>query len=375
MSAPAPESTAAVVPEAPPSPALKPQPRASHEFDFYPSRDDVVGQVQVVTTGPDDTLPDLARRFNLGYEEIVRANPGVDPWLPGVGREIVLPTRFVLPDAPRVGLVVNIAAMRLYYFPPHGAGQAAKVITHPIGIGKVGWSTPEGVTQIQARVKDPFWIPPLSVRKEHHADGDELPARVPPGPDNPLGAYLLRLGWPTYLIHGTNKPYGVGMRSSHGCIRLYPEDIAEFYKMLPLGTSVRVVNQPYVLGWDHERLLAQAFGSLSDDKRDWEKGARQLLDHSKNTHTPLWQKIRAHLADIDWAAADGLGKVTRGVPESVMKATPQTQDSVIKSALRVQNVLPKGATWAGEERSSAASAQFQEVLGARESAPDQPAGR
>ena len=357
-------------PPAPPPAPLAAVPVATHEFTFDPLRDDVVGRVQVTVTGPDDTLPDIARRFNLGYEEIVRANPGIDPWLPGVGREIVLPTQFVLPDAPRVGLVVNIAAMRLYYFPKHAPGEPARVITHPIGIGKVGWSTPEGVTEIVSRVKDPVWTPPISVRKEHREDGDELPAKVPAGPDNPLGAYLFRLGWPSYLIHGTNKPYGVGMRSSHGCMRLYPEDIARFYDSVPIGTQVRVVNQPYALGWQREHLLVQAYGPLSDDKRDWEHGPRQLLAKAKGLRTPLWQKIRAHVADIDWDAARELGHSTRGVPVSVMKEPKQTQDTVIAAALRVRNVLPPGASWDGDLPSRSDQPQFQEVLGARESRPE-----
>ena len=355
-----------VAPPAPPPVPRAADPVAMHEFTFDTVRDDVVGSVQVTVTGPDDTLPDMARRFNIGYEEMVRANPGIDPWLPGVGREIVLPTQFVLPDAPRVGIVVNIAAMRVYYFPKHAPGEPARVITHPIGIGKVGWSTPEGSTEIRARVKDPVWTPPLSVRKEHHEDGDDLPAKVPAGPDNPLGAYLFRLGWPSYLIHGTNKPYGVGMRSSHGCIRLYPEDIARFYDSVPIGTKVTVVNQPYVLGWQRERLLVQAYGPLSDDKRDWEHGPKQLLLKAKASHAPLWQKIRAHVDDIDWQAARDLGHTTRGVPVAVMKGATQTQDAVIASALRVRNVLPKGATWDGDLPGQADRPQFQEVLGARE---------
>jgi L,D-transpeptidase ErfK/SrfK len=129
----------------------------------------------------------------------------------------------VLPDAPRSGVVINLPAMRLFYYPPRASKDAPQeVVTHPIGIGKVGWSTPEGRTKVTQRTKDPTWTPPLSVRREHEKNGDPLPARVPPGPDNPLGRHAMRLGWPSYLIHGTNKPYGVGMRASAGCIRLYP---------------------------------------------------------------------------------------------------------------------------------------------------------
>ena len=236
--------------------------------------------VQVVKATKDDTLTDIARRFNVGYEEIVRANPKVDPWLPGEGREIVVPTQFVLPDAPRTGLVINIAAMRIFYYPPAKRGEPQVVITHPIGIGKVGWRTPEGVTKIVRRQKDPTWRVPVSVRKEHHENGEDLDPVIGPGPDNPLGKYAFYLQWPSYLIHGTNKPAGVGLRSSHGCIRLYPEDIEQFFNMVPIGTQVRVVNQPFVFGWRDGQLYMQPFDVLEDDSRDWKKAQKKLLTKS-----------------------------------------------------------------------------------------------
>ena len=339
---------------------------ATHQFTFDPARDDVVGTVQVTTAGPDDTLPDIARRFNVGYEEIVRANPGVDPWLPGAGRDVVVPTRFVLPDAPREGLVINVAAMRLYYFPKRAKGEPQTVITHPIGIGKVGWQTPEGVTKIVARVKDPVWVPPVSVRKEHLEDGDVLPPKVPAGPDNPLGAYMFRLGWPSYLVHGTNKPYGVGMRSSHGCVRLYPEDIAILYDLVPIGTPVRVVNQPYLLGWSADTLYVQAYGALEDDKRDWQHGPQSLI--KKAGRSPLWQRIKAHDADIDWPRARTLADPALGVPVSVMKRDAGAAAATIAAAHRVRNELPEGATWDGKSGLLVDEKQFAEMMGSREPA-------
>ena len=205
-------------PEAPPAPPPPPtihEPVATHVFRLDVAEDEVVGELQVTKVQGEDTLPDIARRFNLGYEEIARANPGVDPWVPGEGREIVLPTQFVLP-AQREGLVINLAQLRVFYFPKIKEGEAPTVITHPIGIGKVGWQTPEGTTKVTGKRTNPTWFPPSSVRKEHREAGDPLPSKVPPGPDNPLGAHMMTLGWPSYLIHGTNKPYGVGLRSSHG---------------------------------------------------------------------------------------------------------------------------------------------------------------
>ncbi|HXQ64152.1 MAG TPA: L,D-transpeptidase family protein [Steroidobacteraceae bacterium] len=354
-------------PGPPPVAAPAPEParaQATHRFEFDPAREDVVGVVQATTIGKEDTLPDIARRFNVGYEEMVRANPGVDPWLPGAGREVIIPTRFVLPDAPREGVVINVAAMRLYYYPKHAKGTPQVVITHPIGIGKVGWQTPEGTTKIVARVKDPAWVPPVSVRKEHLEDGDLLPAKVPAGPDNPLGAYMFRLGWPSYLIHGTNKPYGVGMRSSHGCIRLYPEDIAILFETVPIGTPVHVVNQPYLLGWQGEELYVEAYGALEDDKRDWQHGPKSLL--KKAGKTPLWKRIRAHDADIDWERARQLSESPRGVPVSVMKRNSDSLEAAVADARKVRNDLPEGATWDGHTGLLIDEKQFAEMIGERE---------
>jgi L,D-transpeptidase ErfK/SrfK len=362
---PAPEP---VVVQAPPPPPPLPVPTATHRFVLDP-RSDVVGVVRRVVVGKEDTLPDIARRFNVGYEEIVRANPGVDPWLPGEGREVVVPTQFVLPDAPREGVVVNVAAMRLFYYPaPNKKGDPREVITHPIGIGKVGWNTPEGVTKIVSRTKDPTWTPPASVRREHLKNGEKLPARVPPGPDNPLGAHMFRLGWPSYLVHGTNKPYGVGMRSSHGCVRLYPEDIEILFEAVPVGTQVRVVNQPYLVGWAGERLYVQAYGPLEDDKRDWEHGPKSLLKKSAKSKNPLWQKIRAHDADIDWDEARAQSAKPLGVPVPVMKGDGLALDQVLAQATLVQNVLPTGATWNGKTELLVDEAQYNEMVGEREAA-------
>ena len=206
-----------------PAPVAKSLPVAiaSHEFSFDPAQEDVVGTLQITTVNEGDTLSDIARRFNLGYEEIVSANPGVDPWIPKVGSSIILPTQFVLPEGPRRGIVINLSAMRLFYFPPKAKNsRLQKVITHPLGIGRVEWKTPEGITSITSKKENPAWIPTASIRKEHAANGNRLPAIVPPGPDNPMGTHVLRLGWPNYAIHGTDKPPSIGLRGSHGCLRM-----------------------------------------------------------------------------------------------------------------------------------------------------------
>ncbi len=256
--------------KAPPAAKARPAglpPIATHTFPYDPKTVGVVGVLQVTHSRHEDTLPDIARRFNLGFDEVVRANPGVDPWLPGEGTRIVLPTQFVLPDAPAEGLVINVAALRMFYFPKPNKGEQRVVMTFPLGIGKIGWATPIGSTKIVSKRKDPYWTPPESVRKEHEAEGDILPPQVPPGPDNPLGAYAMNLGWPSYLIHGTNKPAGVGLRASHGCIRMYPEDIASIFDGIPVGTKVTVVNQPLLYRWQGDSLYVQSYTPHLEDGR------------------------------------------------------------------------------------------------------------
>jgi L,D-transpeptidase ErfK/SrfK len=350
----------AAEPAAPASPGApaEPLPVANERFELE-SGQDIVGVVQVVRAAKDDTLTDIARRFNVGYGEILRANPKVDPWLPGEGREIVVPTQFILPDAPRSGLVINIAAMRTFYYPPVKRGERAIVITHPIGIGKVGWRTPEGVTKIVRRQKDPTWRVPESVRKEHHENGEDLDPVIGPGPDNPLGKYAFYLQWPSYLIHGTNKPAGVGLRSSHGCIRLYPEDIEQLYELVPIGTQVRVVNQPFVFGWRDGQLYMQPFDVLEDDTRDWAKAQRRLL--SSSLAARLQQQLKVHHEKVDWSLVTSLASNPRGVPVAITD-TAATVEEVLAGAPRVQNVLPEGSTWDGKSDLPMDEASFRQIL-------------
>jgi L,D-transpeptidase ErfK/SrfK len=338
---------------------------AMHRSEVVPGSD-IVGLVQKTIVGKDDTLPDIARRFDVGYEEMLWANPGVDPWLPGVGREVVVPTEFVLPVAPHEGLVVNVAAMRVFYYPPHKKGEPQMVYTHPIGIGKVGWKTPEGTTKIVSRQKDPIWVVPKSVRDEHAKDGDMLPAQVPPGPDNPLGAFEFRLDWPSYLLHGTNKPYGVGMRSSHGCMRMYPEDIAVFFDLLPIGTKVTVVNQPYVFGWRDGTLYMQAYAVMEDDSRDWSKNRKRLLTHLLNPK--LQKKITDHDNEIDWQRVGDLAHAPRAVPVPITGDQPGIDDVLSKSLL-VENTVPAGSNWDGKTGLLVDEKTFNELLNGRSEAP------
>jgi L,D-transpeptidase ErfK/SrfK len=358
-------------PPPPPAPAPLPEPTANERFELAPGQD-VIGAVQVVSVGKDDTLTDIARRFNVGYEELQRANPKVDPWLPGEGQEVVVPSQFILPDAPRTGIVINIAEMRIFYFPPVKHGERQVVWTHPIGIGKVGWRTPEGVTKIVRRQKDPTWRVPVSVRKEHHENGDDLEPVIGPGPDNPLGKYAFYLSWPSYLIHGTNKPAGVGLRSSHGCIRLYPEDIEQFFNLVPIGTQVRVVNQPFVFGWRDGQLYLQPFDVLEDDTRDWKKAQKRLLNASLAAR--LQQQVQAQHEQVDWNQVSSLTLHPRGIPVSITQSDAGIEQ-ILAGAPRVQNILPAGSTWDGKSDLPMDEATFQQMLTEKEPAtPDAGAG-
>lgn len=235
-------------------------------FDMPPVEQEIIGKVQIAVALQEDTLLDVARRHDIGQEEILLANPAVDRWLPGGGTRVIIPSRYILPRTPYEGIVLNLPEMRLYFYPLHGEGGVAQVQTYPVSIGRMDWSTPLGLTRVIGKQKNPSWRPPESIRREHAAEGDPLPAVVPPGPDNPLGDYALRLALPGYLIHGTNRPYGVGMQVSHGCIRMLPEDIEYLFPQVPTGTAVRIVNQPAKAGWHGDELYLEVHPPLEADE-------------------------------------------------------------------------------------------------------------
>jgi L,D-transpeptidase ErfK/SrfK len=286
--------------------------------------DSVVGEVQYAVARHEDTLLDIGRRHGVGYEEIVAANPGVDPWLPGEGAQVLIPSRYILPDEPREGVVVSLAEHRLYYFPRAKPGQPATVETYPISIGKMDWKTPLGLTRIVDKRVRPTWHPPESVRKEHEADGQPLPRAVPPGPDNPLGEYAMRLGIPggAYLIHGTNRPAGVGMQVTHGCIRMYPEDIAHFFQLVSVNTPVRMIDRPYKMGWRGDELFIEVHAPL--------EGEQTQEPRSLTTITRLLvSATHDRPVAIDWAKAEQAFAQASGVPEAVVlrPATVQVVNS------------------------------------------------
>jgi L,D-transpeptidase ErfK/SrfK len=300
------------------------EPIDSNTFVLTSDLQTVIGEPQIVFAGADDTLSDLARTYGLGYDDIVDANPGVDPWLPGEGMPVLLPTQYVLPDAPKRGVILNIATKRLFYFPEGQEGEQRQVLTYPIGIGRVGWETPLGDTTVIAKARNPSWWVPASVRKEHAEMGDPLPSVVPPGPDNPLGTRVLKLDMPGYLIHGTNQPYGVGMRVSHGCVRLYPENIEYLYTLVDVGVAVTIMNEPYQIGSKDGVLYFEAHVPLEDDSIAPEERLRALLDgHTDSAGQALNDHLQQHIISL------------AGAPQGIALSIAQYDSNEVMARARV----------------------------------------
>lgn len=271
----------------------------------------LIGAVYSVESRFEDTFADLGEVHGFGHLEMIAANQGVDPWLPGAGTEIVMPGQHILPDAPRVGIVINLPEYRLYYYPPEGD----RVLTYPVGIGREGWSSPIGQTTVARKEANPSWYPPQSIREEHAAQGDILPAVVPPGPDNPMGPFKMNLALSGYVIHGTNKNFGIGMRVSHGCFRMRNEDITELFPHIPVGTPVRIVNQPFKLGLDAGRLYLEVHTPLDEhgfpSTLDRQSAIQALLEE----HTDMLEGMR-----LDWQRIRDTVYAEEGVP--VVIGTP-----------------------------------------------------
>ncbi len=268
--------------------------------------------IQYTFAKEEDTLLDIARAFNMGQNEILMANPKVDRWLPGKNTKVNIPISRLLPNTPHNGLVLNLPEFRLYYYPKQKEHEPRVVITHPISIGRVDWETPLGVTTVIAKNKDPIWIPTQAIKDEHAAEGDILPDVFPAGPDNPLGQYAIRLGVPSYLIHSTNKPFGVGMRVSHGCIRMYPEDIEQLFPKIKMGINVHIVNQPIKVGWSDDKLYIEVHPSLDDKKISYEERlsiALNLIEQANN-----YKVLR-----IKGSALKRALKLSNGIPVSLAK--------------------------------------------------------
>jgi L,D-transpeptidase ErfK/SrfK len=280
---------------------------------IYPlSTDDVVGWLRSVeVVEAEDTLVDIGRRYKFGFDAIKAANPEVDPWLPPTGTKITLPGKYVLPDAPRRGIVINVSEKRLYYYPRAASEQAATVEVYAVSVGRGDWGTPLKTTRVTGMVKHPTWYPPASVRAEHAQRGDVLPAQVPWGPDNPLGDYVISLAMPSYFIHGTNRENGVGMQVTHGCIRMYPVDIDRLANSIPTQTPVHIVNQRYKAGWKDGVLYLEAHPPLEGVGESEDLGSRSL------TATLTAIRLVSPNAFIDWAEVWNVQRGQLGVPMPV----------------------------------------------------------
>lgn len=284
---------------------------ASHEFPLPPEQS-IVGTLASVDSRENDTLSDIARHYGLGYNDITIANAELDPWTPANQQQVLLPLRFIVPDAPRKGVVLNLANMRMFYYPKT---QPNTLLTYPIGIGRQGWNTPLGLTQIAAKKANPDWTVPPSIQREHQELGDPLPSVIHAGPDNPLGNYAMPLGINGYLIHGTNKPYGIGMQVSHGCVQLYPEDIENLFRKVDVGTPVRIVHQPYLAGWDQDMLYLEAHQPLEK----WEGQDKQLKKDARNNLKKL--AAEKHVT-VDWDRVERILKRVDGIPTPVLVNSP-----------------------------------------------------
>ncbi len=281
------------------------------ELPLPPPGDDVVGQVQVIKAKYEDTFADLGAANDLGYLEMVAANPGVDPWLPGEGSEVILPTRYVLPPGPREGIVINLAEYRLYYFPK---GQNV-VHTFPLGIGREGWGSPLGTGRVTVKTPNPAWYPPQSIREEHAAEGDILPTVVPPGPDNPLGPYKMTLSFPGYLIHGSNKKFGIGMRVSHGCFRMLNHNVLDLAGMVPVGTPVRIINEPYKFGVSSGKVYLEAHAPLDDE------GDPSVVDKHTAVINALLKRDELSGLRLDWEMVREVVAAEDGIPVPIAAQT------------------------------------------------------
>lgn len=298
-------------------------------FDLPQSGDSLIGEITYIDAVHENTFVQLARRYGVGYQAIRNANPSIDPWLPGANTKLTIPTRFILPYAPFKGIVINIAEMRLYYYPEPQSDTAAKVVTYPISIGRGDWQTPLGTTEITRKVENPTWYPPESIRKEHAERGDTLDKMVPSGPDNPLGRFALKLALPGYLIHGTNRPSGIGMQVTHGCIRMFPEDIEILYQAANIGTPVHIVNQPFKAGWSGDELFLEVHPSI------------ELGEKTSETSRDLTPLIRSVINTVkkrpdypvDWEQVMHIAKQARGVPVAIIPKSNGKQPSTSFVAL------------------------------------------
>jgi len=278
------------------------------------AHESAVGAVTTYETRAGDTLMDIARSNDLGFTQLMAVNRGVNPWFPGVGTHIVIPNFYLLPNVPHRGIVIDLAAERLYYFPP----DQSMVESYPIGIGVLGAATPVGATRVVAKEANPVWYPPPSI----HAERPGLPAAIPAGPDNPLGAYALHLGWRNFLIHGTNKPDGVGRNVSHGCIHLYPEDIERLFREVPVGTPVRVVDDDMRAAWIAGELYLEIHPTKEQADELDIKGTLTPVESPPSLEQRVTDAAGDQIERIDWSKVRRIAEERTGIPTKVTAPGP-----------------------------------------------------
>jgi L,D-transpeptidase ErfK/SrfK len=276
---------------------IHPEEKIERNNFFVAKEDDVIGRLAAIILEKGDSLPDIARHFSLGINTVSAANPGVDIWVPEARVRILLPLSFVLPDTRRKGIVINLAAMRLFYFKKDG--KLLAVSTYPVGIGTTEQPTPVGKMYITRKKFQPTWYVPANIAKDHRKKGDPLPAKVPPGPLNPLGEYALYLSKSGYLVHGTNKPASIGLRATYGCIRLYPEDIKRLFESTPVKKPVRIVNEPYLVGQRDGIIYIEAHKPFEESGTAELKKAYAKLRNieKKSGHAFDWKKVKEVVAE------------------------------------------------------------------------------
>ena len=288
--------------------------------DFLVAKDgDVIGRLAVIRLEKGDTLPDVARHFSLGINTVSAANPGIDTWVPEAGEGVLLPLSFILPDTRRKGIVINLAALRLFYFKKDG--ELLAVSTYPVGVGTTERPTPMGRMYVTRKKFRPTWYVPASIAADHRKKGDPLPANVPPGPLNPLGEHALYLSKSSYLVHGTNKPASIGLRATNGCIRLYPEDIKRLFENTPVKTPVKVVNQPYLVGQRDGIVYLEAHTPFEESGTTELKKAYAKLRkiEKKSGHALDWKKVKEVVAEA------------RGIPVPISEISHGSAKDVAKT--------------------------------------------
>lgn len=277
-------------------------------FDLDSAEQQIVGKPQTIILKQDQSLEQVAREYGVGYYEILEANPKLNPLDLQAGSALFLPTQFILPNTPHDGIVINLAELRMYLYSTDGLS----VDTVPVGIGRQGWTTPVGNSAIKDHRKEPYWTVPFSVRDDMARQGVHLPAKMPPGPDNPLGHYAMRITVLGYAIHGTNKPDGVGKRTSAGCIRMYPEDVERLFEQMDVDTPVHIVNQAFKTAWQDGQVYLEAHRPLSE----------QRLQFKNNPMAPVLSVLEKALiinpaASFDWQQVEMIALQHSGIPYKV----------------------------------------------------------